>query len=111
MKNNNPFNKKGIPISLDRERRLIINFNTLVDLEEEYGDISKALNIMASKPTLKDVRKLLYLMLKEEDSSLTEEKVGTLIDINNLNKIYTAFGDAIETYIASNEEDDHSEKN
>lgn len=105
----NPFNKNGIPILLDKERRLIINFNTLVHLEEEYGNLSDALTIMATTPTLKDVRKLLYFMLKEEDPSLTEEKVGQMIDINNLDRIYTAFGDAMENYIAADSEEGDNE--
>ncbi|MHB1167485.1 MAG: hypothetical protein ACYC0N_02955, partial [Carboxydocellales bacterium] len=54
-----------------------------------------------SKGSMKAVRTLLYAGLKHEDDSLTEEKVGKLIDISKLALIGTAINNAVSVNLPS----------
>lgn len=75
-----------IPITLDRERNLVIDLNTFADLEETYGDHNKALEALSSG-SFKAIRKFLWLGLVHEDESLTEREAGSLVIPENMDKI------------------------
>lgn len=85
---------KGIPIELDRTRYINFSFNTLVELEEKYGSIENFEKKVAN-PSLKDMRYILYVSLKEDDETLTEKKVGSLITIENINYVLTAITNSL----------------
>lgn len=92
----------GVTIELDKERTLLIDMNTFVDLEEEYGSIDKGLKAIASR-TMKDTRTILWLMLRHEDEGLTKKETGKIIPLNNFDYVYEKIEKAIE--LAMPEED------
>jgi len=68
---------KAVKIDADKERNLKFNYNALIMLEEEFGiDV----NDMERNMKLSDVRKLIYCGLLHEESDLTLEQVGDIID-------------------------------
>jgi hypothetical protein len=91
---------KPITIVLDKERSLIFDLNAICELEEKHGSMQGAMDAM-SKGSMKAVRSLLYAGLKHEDDSLTEEKVGKLIDISKLVLIGTTINNALSTNLPS----------
>ncbi|MGE7216585.1 hypothetical protein ACQKJC_08805 [Priestia koreensis] len=72
----------GVKIDLDKERTLLLDFNTFVDLEDEYGSLDKGLRAVSSQK-VKDVRKIMWLLLRHEDESLTEKEVGRILPLDN----------------------------
>lgn len=75
-----------IRLSDGEERRIRFTMNTFAALEEEYGSIDAAIEKMESGSMLA-IRKTLYLGLKAEGGVLTEEEVGDLIEIRDLEDI------------------------
>lgn len=86
---------KGTVIKLDKERRINIDMNALVELEDKYGSIDKAFGALSGSPKMKDIRYILYLSLLHEDEALTENKVGKLINLGNLSTVIEALGGAM----------------
>lgn len=66
-----------IMIEMDKARNLKYTFNTLIELEEDFG--KPIAEIGGANMTMKDVRTLIYHGLKWEDKKLTPEKTGELI--------------------------------
>lgn len=69
--------KPFVIIELDRPRKLRYTFNSLVLAEEVLG---KPIAVGMLVAGMKELRILLWAGLKEEDSNLTLEQVGNLID-------------------------------
>jgi hypothetical protein len=105
----NDIKQKGISIKLDKERHLSFDLNALCELEEKYETLAKALNVISSSPSMKDIRYILYLALAHEDEELTEKQVGKLITINNVNEVIDALGESLN--ISLPEVDEDEEKN
>lgn len=78
--------QKGVLINIDKERRLVFDLNAFCELEDKYGTIEKAMNEM-QKGSIKAIRYMLYLGLLNEDETLTENKVGKLITVDNLQEV------------------------
>ena len=80
---------KGIIIQLDRERRLKLTLNSMVEIEERtgksFGEIGEAWKGGGFK--VADLRAVLFACLKDDDPDLTIEKVGDLIDLSNMTTI------------------------
>lgn len=64
-------------INLDKERHLKYGFNSLIELEEVMG---RPLTDLDDGVAMSDLRAIIYVGLKWEDSELTEESTGDLID-------------------------------
>ncbi|MGE5553294.1 MAG: hypothetical protein ACM3XZ_05145 [Betaproteobacteria bacterium] len=77
------------PIMLDRERHLLINFNTLALIEEKTGKNTLRSetwqNISAS-----DLRVFLWACLLHEDPELTLEQVGAMLTMDKVAEITAA---------------------
>jgi len=93
----------GVKITLDKERTLLFDLNTLVDLEEEYGDIEVAFEGLSSGK-MKPTRKLLWIALKHEDENLTEMEVGKLIPLNKVGEIATKLKETLTVSIPESNE-------
>ena len=91
----NPIKKAGTKIMLDRERIISFDFNALVEIEERYGSLEKGLSRLEN-PKMKDIRYLLYLTLKGDDETLTEEKTGKLITLKNMGEVVEALSQSLE---------------
>lgn len=81
-----------ITIQLDKERTLVFNLNTLVDVEESLG---YSLSEMGENVSIKAMRTLLTAGLRHEDPELTEEFVGSLITLDNMGEVQEALGKAM----------------
>lgn len=92
---------RGVPIKLDRERKLKYTINSLVDFEESVGMpvVQVAMNpfLMAS---FRMIRAFLWVGLKWEEHKLTPERTGALIqqfldEGGDLKVLSTAIEDAL----------------
>ncbi|CAM3743826.1 hypothetical protein COLU111180_06225 [Cohnella lubricantis] len=82
----NEVSVKKIPITLDRERNLIVDLNTFCSLEDIYGSHKAAIDALKSG-SFKAIRTFLWLTLVHEDETLTEHKVGQLLGAANMSAI------------------------
>lgn len=81
-----------VKITLDKERTLKFTLNSLVYAEENGVDVAGMGK--EGKVKLKDLRTLLYAGLMHEDSELTPEAVGNMIDVSELGPISEALSQA-----------------
>jgi hypothetical protein len=108
--------ESGAKINLGgKEYDVIMDFNAICDLEKEYGNFDNAAEVLdgigkdMSKPdAMKNIRFLLYVMLKHTDDDITERQVGKLFNINNMQAIMDALGNAMHS---SAPQSDGNEKN
>jgi hypothetical protein len=76
--------QNGVKLQLGgKERTLKFDLNAFADLEEEFGDIDKAMAAMTSG-SIVQIRKVLFYGLRHEDEALTERQVGAMITIPQL---------------------------
>lgn len=111
-------NKSGVKLKLDKERLLRYDLNALIELEDKYGSVTKAFEILEnigkkSKKEgangLKEIRYLLFLGLKHEDEELTENQVGKLFDFVTMTEMVSLIPEAL--FIALPEEKEEKGKN
>lgn len=75
---------KGVKLMLgEKERTLKYDLNSFAELEERYGSVEEAMQVL-QKGTIKGIRTLLWCGLVHEDEQLTEKQVGAMIDIGDL---------------------------
>ena len=72
-KNPTTFNLGG------KEYEVKLDFNVMSELEEVYGDISKAFTDL-QKQKIKAIRALIYSIIKVEDENVTLKEVGSLLN-------------------------------
>ena len=85
--------KKSVAIELDKARNLRYGINALCTIEDLTGKQITALDL--NHLSMKDLRAILYAGLVHEDTSLTQESVGALIDdYSNINDISVKLGEA-----------------
>lgn len=84
--------RPGFPIALDKPRRLLLDLNALITLQEKTGK-----NMLRGEgwaqftdPDPAQIRLLLWAALLHEDPELTPEQVGTLIHTGNLEAVQRA---------------------
>lgn len=82
----------GVEVTLDKKRHLIFDLNDMCDMEEKYGDITKALE--ATK-NMKGSREILWVALKHEDSKITEKQAGELVLMPRFNEISSKLREAL----------------
>ena len=63
-----------------------MDLNVFAELEEIYGDPTKALDGL-EKGSFKAIRDVLYAMLKTQNPKLTLIQVGKMINMNNIVEI------------------------
>jgi hypothetical protein len=78
----------GVQLVLDKPRTLRFDFNAMIDIDEKYEGVDKAIaELNADEPgrivkALKTTRYLVYKGLLHEDPDLTEVGVGRLLTYN-----------------------------
>ncbi|WMU08031.1 hypothetical protein vBCtySFA67_00013 [Clostridium phage vB_CtyS-FA67] len=83
-------------INLDKERHLKFNLNALILAEKETGiKMSDMANEAKDGLSLEFLRAFLYAGLKWEDKKLTVEKVGDMIDFDNLSEVSEVLSEAM----------------
>lgn len=68
------------------ERELRFTLNAMAELEDKYGSVDKAFEQLENN-SFKAVRFILWAGLIDNDPTLTEQKVGSLIDMNDLGEL------------------------
>lgn len=94
MANANDVRIKPIPITLDKPRTLLYDFNAFVELEDIYGDVKTALGGL-SDLKVKTIRDMIWAGLIHEDESLTPKQVGKMLHVLNLEEIATKITEAL----------------
>lgn len=75
-----------ITLSDGVKRELRFTLNAMAELEEKYGSVDAAFAALENS-SFKAVRCVLWAGLLDSDPTLTEQKVGSLIDMNDLTEI------------------------
>lgn len=76
------------------EREISLTLNAMAELEDKFGSVDKAFEAM-DKGSIKATRYVLWAaLLVNEDESLTEQKVGQLIDMQLMADIMEALSAA-----------------
>lgn len=97
MANLKDVKEKVVTITLSDgvEREVKYDLNAMAEMEDRYGTIDAAFEAL-NKNSLKAVRFVLWVGLIHHDPSLTEQKVGSLIDVQNLKTIVESLKDSFE---------------
>ena len=85
----------SITLSDGVERHLKFDLNALAEIEDKFGTVDAGFEEL-DKGSIKAVRLILWAGLVHEDESLTEQRVGSLIDIQYLQSIMQSMGDAMQ---------------
>lgn len=97
----------GVKIQLDKERTLLFDLNTLVDMEDEYGDVDLAMKELSSGK-MSSIRKMVFFALRHEDENLTERQAASLIPMNKIGELSEKLTEALQISLP---EADKNEKN
>lgn len=89
MANLHAIRREKVVLELDKERELKFTLSAFADMEERYGSIDKAMEAVKNDG-MRGMRFLLYVGLRHEDRTLTEESVGDLIDVRDMGIISEA---------------------
>lgn len=103
MANANDVRIKPIPITLDKPRTLLYDFNAFIELEEIYGDVSTALEGL-EKLKIKVVRDMIWAGLLHEDENLTPKQVGKMLHPSNIEEVAYKIAEAIGVSLPEPEE-------
>lgn len=98
MANVKDVKSKDIKITLmdGVERTIKFDLNAMAELEDKYGSVDAAFE-MLDKNSIKALRFILWAGLVHEDESLTEQKVGSLIDMRWMQEIMGTLSEAFES--------------
>jgi hypothetical protein len=80
-------------ITLDKERTIKLDLNSLIDVEDSLGYPLSELG--EKKIPIRVMRTLLTAGLKHEDPEITEQYVGSLITLENMKEVQDALGSAM----------------
>ncbi len=86
------------------ERSIRFDLNAMAELEDRYGTVDAAFEAL-DKQSIKALRFVLWAGLVHEDASLTEQQVGSLIDLRYMQDIMSALGDAFGADMPDEKED------
>jgi hypothetical protein len=81
-----------VKVELDKERNLRYTMNALAEIEDQLG---VPLSEMAElKMTIKNVRVILWAGLIHEDEELTQQEVGNMVDLENMQEVQEKVAEA-----------------
>ncbi|MBP1920374.1 hypothetical protein [Youngiibacter multivorans] len=91
----NELKDRGIKFRLgEKEYELKFNLNTFCELEEIYGDLNKAFDDL-QRMKIKAVRALVYAAVKVEDERVTLKNVGSMLGLDDLERLGTVINEAL----------------
>jgi len=82
------------PIMLDKEWHIVFDLNVVCALEDKFGDFFQALKKLRTG-NFRAARTFLWAGLVHEDPTLTEEEVGSFINMMNIEEICLALVEAV----------------
>lgn len=85
-----PAPTRGVPVMLDRERRLRYPFGVLREMREKFGEAA-----LTGGMKDENLPEMLLLGLKHEDPTLTVEQVESMVDLENLKEVVQAMTKAL----------------
>lgn len=95
---------KGIKFILSNKvYDLKFNMNTFCELEEVYGDISKAFEDL-QQMKVKAIRALIYAAIKAEDETVTLKSVGNALGLQDMERLGTVINEALNDSMPEIEE-------
>jgi hypothetical protein len=94
MSNLNKVKKPEIVLDLDKPRKLKYTLNSFAEMEERYGTVDKALELVQSN-NMRAIIFMLWAGLMWEDEELTEKQVGNLIEIDQLQDVAEKMSKAV----------------
>ena len=83
--------KNVVKITLDKERNLYFNLNSLEIIEDLTG---KSISEIGTEVNMKFLKVLVYAGLVHEDKTLTVEAVGDMIGFEDIERVSEAIGNA-----------------
>lgn len=88
---------KNVSITLKDgvERNLVYDLNAMAELEDRYGSVDAAFEAL-DKNSIKAIRCILWAGLIHAEPDLTEQQVGSLIDMQYLQELMGSLGDAFQ---------------
>jgi hypothetical protein len=86
MSNVKKVKRAPVIIELDKARTLKYTLNSFAEMEDKYGSVDAALKKM-EQGSIKAVRFMLWAGLIHEDETLTEQQVGAMIEVLDLETI------------------------
>lgn len=96
MSNVRDVKRKPVHVELQGESyELCYDLNAFAELEDKYGSVEKALKVM-EKGSFKAVRTFIWAGLIRNDESLTERKVGSLIEPTDLEYLAEKIAEALD---------------
>jgi hypothetical protein len=105
MSNVNKVKKPAVTIDLDKERHLKYTLNAFAEMEDRYGSVDAALEVVKNN-NMRAIIFIIWCGLTHEDEDLTEKQVGNMIEIDQLQdivgKLNEAIGGDLPTPAASN---------
>lgn len=72
-----------------------LNLNVLASIEDEFDCGIANLGELLEKRQATSMRKLIYILLKDQYEDMTLNKIGELIDLKNLAKVSEALSKAL----------------
>ena len=72
-----------------------LNLNVLADIEEGFDCSIDKVGKMLDKKRASALRRLVYILLKQEYPDMTLEKIGGLIDLSNMAEISEALAEVL----------------
>ena len=85
---------KSITLSDGVERQIKFDLNAMAELEDKYGSVEAAFNAL-EKNSIKAIRSVLWAGLLHSDPTLTEQQVGSLIDLDSMGDIMEQLGESL----------------
>jgi hypothetical protein len=67
------------------------NMNDIMTIDEKVGDITKLGQEEKLRDKIKNIRYILWYAFQKKDKNITEEEVGSLVNISEMNKITEDF--------------------
>ena len=86
------------------EREIRFTLNALAELEDKYGSVDAAFEAL-DNGSIKAVRFILWAGLIDDDPSLTELQVGSLIDTQYIQELMGTLGDAFQADLPQADEE------
>lgn len=89
---------KTVKITLNDgvERSIKFTLNALAELEDKFGSIEKAFELLEKNNSMKALRAILWAGFIHEDENLTEQQVGNLIDLAYMQELVQSLNVAFE---------------
>lgn len=100
----NELRNKGVKFVLGEQiYELKFNMNTFCELEEVYGDISKAFEDL-QQMKVKAIRALIYAAIKAEDETVTLKSVGNALGLQDMERLGIVINEALNDSMPEIEE-------